>query len=256
MHDTLRRLHGGRRASDTTIDHFRLNEAVSQIAFGGRRGRVYRRIVALTGARPGDCVLDVGCSGGYLARKLADAVGPAGRVVGVDPSKTAIAYAQRHAGPGMSFTTGAAQDLPLLDSSFDAVTCTLAMHHIPARKRADAFAEMHRVTKPGGRLLVADFDPSRRPVPQAGRRGRVPGRVLRPAPPPVVRRRHSPGVPAGQRSGAAAGLTAWTRSTVPVLSRSVSTTWNPAALTRGSWRRVKCSPAVRIVIRSRSHWAA
>lgn len=165
MHDTLRRLHGGRRASGTTLDHFRLNEAVSQIAFGGRRGRVYRRIVALTGARPGDCVLDVGCSGGYLARKLADAVGPAGRVVGVDPSKTAIAYAQRHAGPGMSFTTGAAQDLPLLDSSFDAVTCTLAMHHIPARKRADAFAEMHRVTKPGGRLLVADFDPSRRPLP-------------------------------------------------------------------------------------------
>ena len=165
MHDTLRRLHGGGRASGTTLDHFRLNEAVSQIAFGGRRGRVYRRIVALTGARPGDCVLDVGCSGGYLARKLADAVGPAGRVVGVDPSKTAIAYAQRHAGPGMSFTTGAAQDLPLLDSSFDAVTCTLAMHHVPARKRADAFAEMYRVTRPGGRLLVADFDPSRRPLP-------------------------------------------------------------------------------------------
>jgi ubiquinone/menaquinone biosynthesis C-methylase UbiE len=165
VHDTLRRLHGGGRASGTTLDHFRLNEVVSQIAFAGRRGRVYRRIVALTGARPGDCVLDVGCSGGYLARKLADAVGPAGRVVGVDPSKTAIAYAQRHAGPGMSFTTGAAQDLPLLDSSFDAVTCTLAMHHVPARKRADAFAEMYRVTRPGGRLLVADFDPSRRPLP-------------------------------------------------------------------------------------------
>jgi ubiquinone/menaquinone biosynthesis C-methylase UbiE len=107
----------------------------------------------------------VGCSGGYLARKLADAVGPAGRVVGVDPSKTAIAYARRHAGPGMSFTTGAAQDLPLLDSSFDAVTCTLAIHHVPARKRAAAFAEMYRVTRPGGRLLVADFDPSRRPLP-------------------------------------------------------------------------------------------
>ena len=165
MHDTLRRLHGGRRASGATLDHFRLNEAVSQIAFGGRRGRVYRRIVALAGARPGDRVLDVGCGGGYLARKLADAVGPAGRVVGLDPSKTAIAYAQRHAGPGMSFTTGAAQDLPLLDSSFDAVTCTLAMHHVPARKRTAAFAEMYRVTRPGGRLVVADFDPSRRSLP-------------------------------------------------------------------------------------------
>jgi CHAT domain len=53
-----------------------------------------------------------------------------------------------------------------------------------------------------------------------------------------------------------AGLTAWMRSTVPALSRSASTTWNPAAWTRGSWRRVKCSPAARTVTCSRSHWAA
>jgi hypothetical protein len=53
-----------------------------------------------------------------------------------------------------------------------------------------------------------------------------------------------------------AGLMAWMRSTVPALSRSVSSIWNPAALTRGSWRRVKCSPAVRLVMRSASHWAA
>ena len=53
-----------------------------------------------------------------------------------------------------------------------------------------------------------------------------------------------------------AGLTAWMRSTVPALSRSVSTIWNPAATTRGSWRRVKYSPAARTVKRSASHWAA
>ena len=77
MHDTLRRMHGGRRGKGTTLDHFRLNELVSQVAFGGRRGRVYRRIVSLAGVRPGDSVLDVGCSSGYLARKLALAAGPA-----------------------------------------------------------------------------------------------------------------------------------------------------------------------------------
>lgn len=65
----------------------------------------------------------------------------------------------------MTFAVGVAQDLPLPDSSFDVVTCTLAMHHVPARKRQAAFREMYRVTKPGGRLLVADFDPARRPVP-------------------------------------------------------------------------------------------
>lgn len=161
MHDTLRHLHGGNRGTGTTLDRFRLNELVSQIAFAGRRGRVYRRIVALSGVRPGDWVLDVGSSSGYLARKLAAVTGPAGHVTGVDPSPAAIAYARRHAFPAMTFTVGVAQDLDLPDRSFDVVTCTLAMHHVPARKRAAAVGEMYRVTRPGGRLLIADFDPSR-----------------------------------------------------------------------------------------------
>jgi ubiquinone/menaquinone biosynthesis C-methylase UbiE len=163
MHDTLRRLHRRQRASGATIERFRLNEVVSQLAFGGSRRLVYRRIVGLAGVRPGDSVLDVGCSGGYLARKLAAVAGPAGHVSGVDPSRAAIAYAQRRALPGTTFTPGVAHDLPLPDSAFDVVTCTLTMHHIPARKRQAALGEMYRVTRPGGRLLVADLDPSRRP---------------------------------------------------------------------------------------------
>ena len=164
MHDTLKRLHGAQRGKGTTISHFRLNEIGSQVAFGGRRSRVYRRIVSLSGVRPGDSVLDVGSSSGYLARKLAAAAGPAGHVTGVDPSEAAIAYARRHALPTMTFSVGVAQDLDLPDSSFNVVTCTLAIHHIPARKRETAFREMYRVTKPGGCLLAADFDPSRRPL--------------------------------------------------------------------------------------------
>jgi ubiquinone/menaquinone biosynthesis C-methylase UbiE len=60
---------------------------------------------------------------------------------------------------------GVAQRLPLGDLSCDVVTCTLALHHVPARQRAAALAEMYRVTRPGGRLLIADFDPARRPLP-------------------------------------------------------------------------------------------
>jgi ubiquinone/menaquinone biosynthesis C-methylase UbiE len=164
MHGTLRRPHGGQRAHGTTIDRFRLNELVSQAAFAGRRGRVYRRITALAAVRPGDAVLDVGCSAGYLARKLA-AVAKPGQVTGVDPSEAAISYARRHARPATTFTVGSAQDLPVPDTSFDVVTCTLALHHIPARRLQDALAEMYRVTKPGGRLLLADFDPARPPFP-------------------------------------------------------------------------------------------
>ena len=119
----------------------------------------------MAGVRPGDSVLDVGCSGGYLARRLATAAGPNGHVTGVDPAEPAIAYARRRAADTMTFIVGIAQRLELPDSSFDAVTCTLAMHHVPARQRATAFREMYRVTRPGGRLLVADFNPARRPVP-------------------------------------------------------------------------------------------
>jgi ubiquinone/menaquinone biosynthesis C-methylase UbiE len=162
VYDTLKRLHRRQRGRGTTIDHFRMNEVVSQIAFAGRRSRVYRQIVSLAGVRPGDAALDVGSSSGYLARKLAAAAGPAGHVTGVDPSEAAIAHARRRGGRGLTFTVGVAQDLDLPDSSFDVVTCTLAMHHVPARKREAALREMYRVTRPGGRLLVADFDPARR----------------------------------------------------------------------------------------------
>ena len=135
---------------------------MTSVAFGGRRGRVYRRIVELSGAAPGDRVLDVGCSSGYLARFLAAAAGPTGSVTGLDPSEAAIAHARRPRRRA-AFVTGVAQDLSAFpDGSFDVVTSTLALHHVPARRRQDAFREMYRVTRSGGPLLVADFDPSRR----------------------------------------------------------------------------------------------
>src|ERR1700744_6055440 len=109
MHGTLRRLHGGDRGPGTVLDRFRLNAVVTQLAFAGRR-RVYRQLVALSGVRPGDAVLDVGCSSGYLARKLAAAAGPDGRVTGVDPSQAAICYARQHASDAITFTVGVAQE--------------------------------------------------------------------------------------------------------------------------------------------------
>jgi ubiquinone/menaquinone biosynthesis C-methylase UbiE len=155
-------MHGlleGRGSTGITLRAFRFNAAANHIMFAGRRGRVYDRIVVLSGVQPGDSVLDVGSSSGYLTFRLAAAAGPSGRVTGVDPSQPAIAHARRHARPGLTFTVGVAQDLGLPDAAFDIVTCTLAMHHIPARQRPAAVAEMYRVTRPGGHLLIADMAP-------------------------------------------------------------------------------------------------
>jgi ubiquinone/menaquinone biosynthesis C-methylase UbiE len=155
------RLHRG----GATLEHVRLNEAITQIAFGGRRHRVYARIAALSGAAPGDRVLDVGCGGGYMARLLAVAITPGGWVTGVDLSGPAIAYARRRAPGNCTFTVAAAQDLLLPDRSFDVAISTLAVHHIPEAERLAAFGEMYRVLRPGGALLIADFGPSgRRPT--------------------------------------------------------------------------------------------
>jgi ubiquinone/menaquinone biosynthesis C-methylase UbiE len=143
----------------TTLDRFRLNSLVTTIAFAGRRRRVYRRIVEISGAGADSRVLDVGSSNGYLVRMLAKT---AKNVTGVDPSEDAIEHARRRAPANATFEVGVAEDLSAFeDDSFDVVTSTLALHHIPARKRDQALSEMLRVLKPGGTLLIADFDPSR-----------------------------------------------------------------------------------------------
>ena len=160
--------HGRLGQEGARLDRVRLNEIITHVVFGGRRHRAYARITALAGARPGDRVLDIGCGGGYLARLLAAAVGPAGRVTGVDPSEAAVRYARRRAAANCTFRVGVAQDLDLPDRSFDVVTSTLAAHHIPEAARAAAFGEMFRVLRPGGALLVADFRPrGRRHTPHA-----------------------------------------------------------------------------------------
>ncbi|WP_214370160.1 methyltransferase domain-containing protein [Pseudonocardia sp. H11422] len=117
------------------------------------------RTLALLDLAPGERALDVGTGPGQLLAAMAARVGPDGLARGVDPSPAMVAMArERCAGlPATAVTEGGVSgpgSLP--DGPFDAVVSTQVLEYvadIPA-----ALAEIHRVLRPGGRVLLLDTD--------------------------------------------------------------------------------------------------
>ncbi|MCK2240651.1 MULTISPECIES: class I SAM-dependent methyltransferase [unclassified Crossiella] len=156
-------LHGKPRPdAPGAIRRARAYELFSAVSFAGRRRRIFGRLVTLAGVAPGDRVLDLGCGPGYLTALAARAAAPGGHALGIDPSGPMIEQARRlRAGVRCSFELGRAEAIEAPEGSVDVVLSSLAIHHIPEGVRGAAFAEMYRVLRPGGRLLIADFRPPR-----------------------------------------------------------------------------------------------
>ena len=100
--------------------------------------------------------LDVGCGTGALAQRLA---GQGYEVTGVDPSEGMLDVLRERA-PAITAIGASGTDLPFEDGSFDLVYCVAVMHHVaePEAVRR-TLAEMARVTRPGGLVLVWDHNP-------------------------------------------------------------------------------------------------
>jgi ubiquinone/menaquinone biosynthesis C-methylase UbiE len=133
-------------------------DAFVELFFFGRRRATYASLARAAAVHPGQRVLDVGCGTGYFASLLADTVAPDGLVVGVDASPEMIAYANRKRGRAgnCEFQLGTAESLSFPPDQFDVVVSSLFMHHLPADLQPTALAEIRRVLRPGGTVLIAE----------------------------------------------------------------------------------------------------
>ena len=112
-------------------------------------------LLAHANLQAGEAVLDVACGTGAVTRQAARQVGASGQVIALDlnPAMLEVARSVPVAqGAAVTWVQGSAQSLPFPDGTFDVVLCQHGLPFFP--DRPGALAEMRRVLKPGGRLMI------------------------------------------------------------------------------------------------------
>ncbi len=112
------------------------------------------RVIAALGLRPGQRVADVGAGPGYLTFRLAEAVGPSGRVVATDIDPAALAVLQAHAPANVTARKVDANDPGLEAGSYDMVLLSEVDHYLA--DRVDYLRRLAPTLTPDGRIAVTN----------------------------------------------------------------------------------------------------
>lgn len=148
-----------------TISWARFYDLFVRLLFSGKVQVMMRSTVQLANIQPGEKVLDIGCGTGTLAILAKQTGGQSVEIYGRDAAPEMIEHAREKARQqkvDVDFQPGLAEAIQFPDETFDLVMNSLMMHHLPADLREKALVEMYRVLKPGGRLLVVDFEPPKK----------------------------------------------------------------------------------------------
>ena len=108
--------------------------------------------------KAGELVLDIGCGVGFLTHEMALQVGKSGKVIGLDKNPAMISHSRKRCEnlKQTVFYEGDAGKLPVDDQTLDAVSCTQVLLYI--KDVPNVLAEMRRILKPGGRLVIVETD--------------------------------------------------------------------------------------------------
>jgi ubiquinone/menaquinone biosynthesis C-methylase UbiE len=131
----------------------------------GKAKSMHQQTIELAHLQPGQSVLDAGCGTGYLLLEAEKVIGHGGTAVGLDVEPAMIEQAKRRAAKTHShatFEVASIDNIPYPDNSFDVALQTLVFHHLTEAQREAGLAELRRVLKDNGRLLIVDLNPSRR----------------------------------------------------------------------------------------------